>query len=240
MQRYNLNCSSFTGRWFLVSRKSVLGLSLMLLLGITVGCQTTSNYATSQISFGGLCGIALERFEDTNKEQVREWLEEQYGVNPQSSNVEEGVIAIRAEERNKGSTTAYLRQLRLIEIMREVKNGPTFGQVVTVFGVPDSVYGQAIGHERIPYSVGLDYPKRGVSVFMSKIADPSEVVHGNRLEVQLKESYTVNIVQCFAPHPSMDEVLRTGYLSSNPATIQNNLNRRKPWQEFETWVPLEP
>lgn len=219
--------------------KTSLRLGVPLWLGIIVSCHILAPYPVSQISFTGLCGITPEQFKEINQEQVRQWLEKQYGATVKISEEGEDTVSLYAEEWSRGSGEAYVRQGHLIEITREVKNGPSLGQIVEIFGIPESVYGNSMVLEKIPYSVGLDYPKLGISVLMRKIADASEVVHENRLQVQLKRNYLVNVVHCYEPRASMGEVLRSRHLLSKTAVVEEALRQRRPWAGFDVWVPLQ-
>lgn len=210
---------------------------LLLLLGLA-GCHILVLYPADQISFTGLCGLTPEQFKEMDQEQVRQWLEKQYGAAAKISEEGEDTVSLYAEEWSSGSGEAYVRQGHLIEITRGLTNGPSFGQIVGVFGIPESVYGTSIGLEKIPYTVGLDYPKLGITIAMRKIADPSEVVYDNHLQVQLKQDYLVNVARCYEPRASIEEVLRNGHLKSKPMIIEDALSQRRSWQGFGMWVKL--
>lgn len=212
---------------------------IFLLWAGLASCQFPVTSTASEISIKGLCGLSPERFTQSSQVEIREWLQKEYGTSPDLKDLGEGITSIRAEGKAGRYTTVFQRNGRTLEILRTITNGPTLGQIVTVFGTPESVYGFRLMNEVIRYSVGFDYPQHGISVFIDKNADHQRLTHEGRFEVQIDEGFQVDLVSCFMPRASMDEVLRNGY-PSDPKNIEYNLNRRKPWSGFGVWVPLEP
>ncbi len=215
---------------------SVLGALPYLVL--LMACQTANPPPASQVSVLGLCGLPPDQYAEMDQSQVREWFDRNYGITP-SADTKDGLAALSGTTPNKGGATAFFLHERVVELGRSINDGPTFGQVVAALGSPTTVYGTGQAREVIFFTVGLDFPNLGLSIFMSKRTNTQEVTHEGHLEVQLKEEYRVSAVECYAPQRTMDDMLRERF-AFYPATIAYEQSRRKPWTGFGTWVPLVP
>ena len=66
-----------------------------------------------------------------------------------------------------------------------------------------------------------------------------ELKYDDQLRAQIKESYPVNFVECYARRTSVEDVIRNGF-PSDSKSVTAQLGRRKPWTGFGTWLQLEP
>lgn len=214
-----------------------LVLSILACSALLVACQQTTEYPSSLISFEGLCGLSVEQFTQMDQSQVSGWLESQYGTSP-TKEVKDGFPALSVGTQTGGGATVFLVQNHILMMDRAVKNGPNLGQVVAALGPPQSVYGTGVIIEKALLSIGLDYPSLGLSVYVSKTADPQDVEHEGRREIQLTEDYRIDLVECYVQHSSIEGVLHDRF-SSFPITFQSQLDRREPWTGFGVWVPLK-
>jgi hypothetical protein len=217
----------------------VIGAIVLTLLIVATACEFIAPSPVHQISYEGLCGLPVEQFLGMDEQKVRQWLTSQYGSVSLAPDLGVGVTRLWSPEKNGISSTAFLRQGSLIELVQSLKRGPTFGQVVSSLGRPDSIFTSWLPYEKIVYSVGMDYPTVGISVQMNSSATARDLSHNGKLEVQMKEEFPVDLVQCYAPRSSMEEVIRNGF-PSDPKSIETILKRRKAWSGFGAWVALEP
>lgn len=207
-------------------------------VALVTGCQTAAKYPTSKVSFEGLCGLTRDQFAQMDQAHAHQWLADQYGALP-SSGISDGLSTLSVGTQDKGGATVFFFQQRILAVVRTLKNGPTFGELVAALDAPQMIYARGEIREHVILTLGMDYPKLGISVFMNKRANPQEIGHQGRLEIQLKQDLVTDLVECYEPHASMQEFLSDRF-SFYPQTLQFELNRRKPWSGFDTWIPLEP
>jgi hypothetical protein len=206
-------------------------------IALCVSCQTSKPFPVSQISFKGLCGMSVEQFRDMDEPDAIRWLESSYGPISRLDTLGEDVVKLWTKSEN--SPAAFLRHGHLFQILRSYPNGPSFGQVSLALGTPDSTYGIWYPWEKINYGLGLDFPQQGITVYMNKGASARDLNHDGQLEIKMGEGFIVDLIECYLPKSSMEEVLRGGF-PSDPKSIDINLKRRKPWAGFGSWVALEP
>jgi len=218
-------------------KRMIHALTLSALLGLCAACRTSSFAAP--LSFQRLCGLEVEQMGQMDEAQVRQWLEQQYGPVNRDSDLGEGVIRLWAPEKNGAAPTAFLRRDRLFKVLQSLKDGPPFGQVVAEFGAPQSVAGSYLPYETIRYEIGLDYPQLGLTLYYDGEDTSQSLTHNGRLGVQMKSDYAVDLVSCYTPRASMQQVIQNGF-PSDAKSVGLILGRRQPWPGFGGWVSLLP
>jgi hypothetical protein len=224
-------------------RVSVLVTVLYFLLTALAGCRQPRQ----PVSYEDLCGLGSEQMGVMNDEEVRQWLEEEYGtaspviLDAMLEGNERDLITAYAWEEKGRTGIAYLRDERLFRIsLRYIGDRPTFGQVVGGLGTPDMIGRSVITYGGdVVYSLGLDYPELGVSVSASAEMTAKEVSRSaEEWAVTLKEDMQVNSVSCYTPAASMEEVLHKVFFVS-PENVSYAMQRQMPWPGFGALVPLD-
>jgi hypothetical protein len=233
--------------WSRLIRTSVLITVLCFLLAALAGCRQPKQ----PVSYEDLCGLSSEQMGVMNDEEVRQWLEEEYGT--ASPVILDAILEGRLEENERDLITAYaweekgrtgiayLRDERLFRIsLRYIGDRPTFGQVVGGLGTPDMIGRSVITYGGdVVYSLGLDYPELGVSVSASAEMTAREVSRpAEEWAVTLKEDMQVDSVSCYTPVASMEEVLHKVFFVS-PENVSYAMQRQMPWPGFGSLVPLD-
>ena len=219
-----------------------LVVSICLILSMLVSCSFKSKVTGGNVSFESLCGLTLQQFESMNEEEAGQWMRKKHGENISSSTKQVGDsqnwVTIYKWEERPSTEVFYLKDEHPLHLsIFDIVDSPSFGEVVSGLGSPDTVYGNAEVYEQVLYSVDLDYPKLGISVGTSDLVNIPDVVHGNSWAIQLRENMKVDYINCYKPRNSIEEVLRDVFLAS-PESVQIQLERRTPWLGFASWVSL--
>ncbi len=212
-----------------------------IILTMLVGCNIMNKTSSENISFESLCGLTHSEFESMNSEQMDQWMRKKHGSNisVESSGDNQNIVTTYRWVETSSKGAAYRKDNHLLHISAtDIDSGPTFGQVVSSLGKPDVVYRDVEAREKVLYTVGLDYPRLGVSVSTSDLANVADIVHENGWAIQLKESMKVDSISCYTPHDSMEQVLINAFLST-PSSVQIQLKHRTPWPGFGSWVSLD-
>jgi len=201
--------------------------SLLLITGCT--------RATTAVSFEDLCDLTREQFAVMDEESLIQWVWEKHGVVPSElGQQEEDRAEVVLYGWRKGETyrTARLHGGRPVWIsMTDIRDGPTFGQVLETLGPPEAVYTYATVYDGTSYGVILEYPAQGLSLGRKQFT---------RLvltEVVLSERTQVNTVDCYTPG-SLEVVLHQAF--GIPAeNVPIALQQHKPWPGFGAEVSLD-
>jgi hypothetical protein len=174
------------------------------------------------------------------EEDIQRWLEATYGREVFRDATAKGVSLQPAWTQEDGLVTVHLQDGKLSHAQfAEIKNGPTFEQVVAGLGAPEVIiwdlhmYG---GH--VLYSFALHYPGLGVSVegrremTGSELSRPAEEWTG-----VLRKDTQVEWVDCYLPCSSVEETLADVF-GLSPDHVQLRIKRQMPWPGFGGQVPL--
>jgi hypothetical protein len=219
-----------------------LSMGAMILVGclfILGGCQSEPVPSTPA-SFEDLCQLRQDQLVEMDILQLSQWIEDKYGVSPIYS--ETGDVRVYVwgafDEPDSFFGNAYVRDGNVIRIvLYNVQGAPNFGEVVSGLGEPLSVYQYAQQYEKVLYSVGLDYPTIGVSVYASELVSRQSLLSHGKLYVEFRGDMLVDLVECYAPGATMEEVLNRDDLDGS-VSIENQLHNRLPWPGFGVAVPL--
>jgi hypothetical protein len=144
-------------------------------------------------------------------------------------------------QENTRRWSAEVRDGRLARVSQfDLENGPTLGQVAASLGVPEFVYGYvgAICEKSCNYSLGLDYPHLGISVYHSGYETTSQLWEMGAPSLAIQGDMRATEILCYEPAP-MDTALRQAFgASMDSLTVQ--MSMRSPWVGFGARVPLGP
>lgn len=224
-------------QWLVVLFISLLCLVTTLAIGEDRGSITFAPRFSAAVSYEDLCGLSHDQFQSMNAKQVQQWIREKYYMTAiESSSTLDNLVT--AYTFNQGKTLRYvtLRNDRAFHFRQQgIENGPGFGQVVAGLGVPELVYHDnyvPVVREATYVSIGLDYPKLGVSVATGRWAQGDQ----ENMQVRLSEDLQVHDIDCYVPTVSVEEVLRDVY-QYRPDIIDKELKRRMPWPGFGALLP---
>jgi len=214
-----------------------------LLLLLLVSCVDKTEIEPLAISFEELCLVSQEDFTNMNGNAVPEWIEDNFGAPPSVSISDDDAVVIVFN----GSSTrlgeflgnVLVRQERISEIsLHDIQAGPHFDEVVMGLGDPASVnHYCAMPHEPQLYTIGLDYPAIGISVYASESRSRGSLSFEGGLGVVLREDMQVTLVQCYPPAATMEEVINRDH-SLTPTGRRLQLQNRVPWTGFGSMVSL--
>ncbi len=216
---------------------------LLLLLG---SCQQSSTPISSvapgtSASFESLCMLSPEQLLEMDTIRLYEWLENNFSVTPGSYFETDDVIIYSwgtPDESDKFFGNAYVHENQVFKILLyNVHNAPNFGTIVADLGEPSSIDLYAVQYEEVLYEIGLDYPAVGVSVFMSESKPRQSLIFQGQPSVVLREDMLVDLVECYAPAITIEDVLSHDY-SLTPLGLQTQLQSRLSWPGFGSAVPL--
>ena len=241
--RYNECGMSSKYDWRRLTYTGLLVTSVCCLLVILVGCRQaiqSTEVPLAPVSFEDLCRLSHKQFGTMGEEELRQWIEETYYDTPsEAQEIMDGdPIGIYIWEHGEMIGNAYLRDGRLLRIsLHDIENGPTFGQVVAGLAPPAMVYRYQWTYEQVLYTIGLDYPALGVSVYTTNLEKWHKLAHQEGLAVTLTQDMRVNGIECYTPGP-MEDVLREAFLLS-PESVSFQMQSRLPWPGFGVLIPLD-
>ena len=97
----------------------VFGAIVLTFLMANTACELTVPSPVLQVSFEGLCGLTVGQFLSMDEQKVSQWLLTQYGSVERAPDLGEGVTRLWAPEKNGVSSTAFLRQGNLIQLVQQ-------------------------------------------------------------------------------------------------------------------------
>jgi len=184
-----------------------------------------------------------ERFLKMNGLELQNWVGDNFSQTLSVSSEPDGsdvyVFRGTSDELGEFLANVHIHNDHIILMsLHNVQNGPSFNNVVMGLGEPVSVYHYcSMPHDPLLYNIGLDYPTMGVSVFASESKPRRSLVFENGLGVVLREDMQVNLIKCYQPALTMEEVIeRDRSLTSSGKQLQ--LQNRMPWSGFGSIVPL--
>ena len=226
---------------------------LMMGIGIvvTAGCyQFKSDIdmtRSPESAWHVLCGLTREQFAEMNETQVRQWLESQYRKEwiQYSSDSAEKRAWFKGTLNNESIEISLLGDHIDYIHINSPKINPTFGQVVSSFGNPEMIY----HHRYLPivyegtagYTIGLDYPTFGISVYYSDWCGVQKNCLFNtqkrdgKLAFQIQKNIPVNMVDCYQSDSSMMEVAES-YSDFNLWISKSVFKYRLTWVGFDEWI----
>lgn len=223
-----------------ICRFLVLVACPLLLMIALQACE--SRYDPPPISAETLCGLNPEQLGTMKEEQLYQWIEEEIGCEPSRHEMRVGkdsvvLLNCDGEHVSGGFQSVNGHPANLGISIGESRL--TFGEVVSGLGSPELVYRdiQRTDHNPALYSVGLEYPALGVSVYSIIVDDLRELVHEGVLSVTLSEDMGVDLINCYLPG-SIEEVLWADPWSVYRGGIRLRLERSLPWPGFGAIVPL--
>jgi hypothetical protein len=209
---------------------------------ICASCQIKKSQNWSDFSLEQLCHFKIDRFELMNEDEVKTYITEKYGAFERSNQkIGSGLEEITIYRWKEGGTIgdAIVKDGVLIRTtIFNLENGPTLGEIVLNLGEPFTVYRHAIVYEKVLYDVGFDYVEKGISVNSKGSSSIRKLQHEGQLAVQLEKGMRIDMVNCYKPKTSIEEVLMESFFTS-PQSTQIQLQRRSKWQGFEKWLPFE-
>lgn len=216
---------------------------ILLIVGVLFLVVALSGCARSNvpISFESLCGLSHDQFDALDETSIEQWIQATYSVSATRmlKDLYSDPIVMYVWEKDDKQWIAELREGQLIAIWRyDDKASFSFGQIVENLGNPDSVFRDVPFHpELLEYRVGLDYPKIGVSVGATTLSERwIEFVEGDK-NIILDERIKIDQVFCYAPRPSMEEVISEVF-AEPPIVVRDLVRQRVPWPGFGSSVPL--
>lgn len=204
--------------------------------------KAQSLYA-GQVSFEALCGVPLEKLMSMDEDQARKWVEGNGGLTvlpgkTYESQYEGSQVIFRSASPNKvKEAVLYEGKLVFIEF-GSFEDGPSFGQIVSWLGEPETIDRTMIRFEKFNYSLFFDYPDQGISVGMDKFADYNEVNHERQLAIQLTRNIQITFLFCYPPKNSLEQVLSEVYRYNEKGSALS-MTRRIPWPGFGAWISLD-
>jgi len=195
-----------------------------------------SNYI-NPVSYDDLCPFGKEQIQLMNGKQIQRWIYDKYHVTPSesTSGIDETITLYTF---NQYKTLRYL-SLRtdhpFLLTEDNIENGSTFRQIVAGLGTPERVYHEnyvPVVREATAVTIGLDYPKLGVSVWSTRW----ETGDHEQSADQLSENLRATGLYCYIPNQSMEDILKNvfGY---RPDDIDSAMKKRMPWPGFGVWLP---
>jgi hypothetical protein len=122
--------------------------------------------------------------------------------------------------------------------LRDIRNGPTFGDVVAGLGTPEKLSQSAAMYEEVLYRIGLEYPTLGITVYSDGLADVGTVLKDGKLTLPFSADMRVQNLDCYKGG-SLDQVLHEVFFMSEDS-ISATMNSLMPWPGFEkTWIPYD-
>lgn len=137
--------------------------------------------------------------------------------------------------------SASVRDGRLVRVSRfELDNGPTFGQVVAFWGDPEYVYGHVgvVCEKTCNYSLGLDYPHLGVSVYRSGFEVTNQMWKTGEPALAIQQDMKATEIMCYES-ASMETALRDAF-GASAETVKVQMSMHSPWKGFGSLIPLGP
>lgn len=221
---------------------AIIGLLLVVVL---VACGNPIDSATPVLA-QDLCMFAHSpelQLGTTDAVGVAKWVKATYGVEPEQMVKTEGDLSIVEFfwKQNNHHWSATVRDRRLARVSKfDLDNGPTLGQVVTLWGEPEFVYGYigTICEKSCSYSLGLDYPRLGLSISRSGLETAQELRKTGTAALSVRRSLRATEVHCYQPGP-MEEVL-TNAFGASVDSVTAQMLLRSSWSGFDALVPLGP
>jgi hypothetical protein len=212
-----------------------------LVLSFVVSCKDIPE--VEAVSFADLCLFNQEDFMHMSSDEVFRWIENAFGHPPTISVGNDGssVYVFNGSSDRLGEFLGNVRvyEEQISEIsLHNIQAGPRFDEVVMGLGEPATVYHYCgMAHEPLLYTIGLDYPVTGISVFTSESKSRRNLSFEGGLGVEVRDDMRVTLIQCYQPASTIEEVIsRDPNLTATGRQLQ--LQNREPWGGFGSIVRL--
>lgn len=209
-----------------------------IVLAILAACRRPPG---PPVTYRDLCNVDVQHLETMDEDSVRQWVREQYGVVPRDAaerSLGGDLVGIMVWTHDGVTGNAYLRDGHLFRIsLMNIKNGPTFNQVIAGMGIPQAVGTGSVQYDPVLYSIDLFYPELGMLVSGSRLERYRDLMRDGGLAARLGADMRVDSVDCYAP-ASIPDVLRKVYFSA-PERVAGEVQHLRPWPGFGAWVPLD-
>ena len=216
--------------------------SLLLLAVMLVSCRPRPAWldTSEPLEVQDLCPLSGDQMRLLDEDDVREWMKETYGCAAQDVRPLPGSpLTILGCSAWGMTVDADLYQGELVQLsIYGIDDGPSFGQIVAASGPPDVVYADEDSYEAVMYTIGLEYPERGVTVFSSGSASIHDVLRDGDFVLELTQEMPVDRIACYTPG-TMEDVLRESYLFDEDA-VKRYVESTVPWPGFGELVVLCP
>lgn len=224
---------------------SLIAASLFLLAIVLTTCQNPAKSSPS-VTAQELCSFAHSPelgLGITDEADLVKWIKATHMVDSEQSASENGDSRVLNYYwvYGKSHWSASVRDGRLVRISQfELDNGPSFGQVIALLGAPEYTYGYVgvVCEKTCNYSLGLDYPHLGVSVYRSGFEVTSQIWKTGEPALAIQENMNVTEIMCYQS-TSMETALRDAF-GASAETVKAQMSMRSPWSGFGSLIPLGP
>ncbi len=216
-----------------------------LLVVVLAACRNTVGSSTSTPAHD-LCAFAHSPellLGTTDVAGVADWVKAAYAVQAEQRVKTEGDSHTVEFFWTVGNRhwSASVRDGRLARVSRfDLDNGPTFDEVVSIYGEPVFVYGYmgTMCERSCRYSLGLDYPELGLSISRSGLETSQELRKTGVAALPVKKEVRATEIHCYQP-ATMEEVL-TNAFGMSIDSVTSQMSMRSSWSGFDVLVPLGP
>ena len=223
----------------------LIAAGLFLLAIVLTTCQNPA-YSSPSVTAQELCSFAHSPelgLGITDEAGLVKWIKATHVVDPEQSVSAGGdsrvVNYYWVHDNNHWS--ASVRDGRLVRVSQfEQDNGPTFGQVIAFWGDPEYAYGYVgvVCEKTCNYSLGLDYPHLGVSVYRSGFEVTNQIWKTGEPALAIQEDMKVTEIMCYES-ASMETVLRDAF-GASAESVKVQMSMHSPWAGFGSLIPLGP
>ena len=219
--------------------------SVFLLANLLTACQNSTNSSPS-VTVQEFCSFAHSpelNIGITDEAGLVQWIQAMHLANPEqlvSANRNSRIVNYYWVH-GKSQWSASVRDGRLARVSQfELDAGPTFRQVIDFWGAPEYTYGYVgmVCEKMCNYSLGLDYPHLGVSVYHSGFEVTKQIWKTGEPMLAIQEDMNVTEIMCYQP-ASMETVLQDAFGASEE-TVKAQISMRSPWSGFDSPIPLGP